>query len=74
MPTIVQAGDGIQVTEVANKQFVVTNTAPGTQGGAGSDGAVQTVYVSDGAGVEQFYDASQVSGLRFTGALGTLGN
>lgn len=69
-----QAGNGIQVTEVANKQFVVSNTAPGMQGGAGSDGAVQTVYINDGAGVEKYYDASPVSGLRSTGALGALCN
>ena len=72
VPTIVQAGSGIQVTEVADKNFVVSNIAPGTQGDAGSDGAVQSVYINDGAGVEQTFTASQVQGLRFSRAFGTL--
>ena len=74
VPTIVQAGSGIAVQEVSNKHFVISNIAPGTQGDAGSDGAVQSVYINDGAGVEQTFTASQVQGLRFSGALGQLAN
>ena len=73
-PTVVSAGSGISVQEVSSKHFVVSNIAPGTQGDAGSDGAVQSVYINDGAGVEQTFTAGQVQGLRFSGALGTLAN
>ena len=72
VPTIVQAGSGISVTEVSDKHFVVSNTAQGATGEPGKDGAVQTIYIHDGAGVEQYYFANQVTALRFSGAQGTL--
>ena len=74
VPTVVSAGSGISVAGVSDKHFVISTTAQAQTRNDGSDGAVQTAYVNDGAGTEQAYTASQVQGLRFTGALGQLVN
>ena len=42
VPTIVQAGSGISVTEVSDKHFVVSNTAQGATGEPGKDGETRT--------------------------------
>ena len=43
-----QGGSGIQVTQVSDRHFVVSNTAQGQSGEDGSDGAVQAVHMNDG--------------------------
>ena len=49
VPTVVLPGSGISVNEVADRQYVVSNTAQYTPGPAGADSAFQTVAVSNGS-------------------------
>ena len=72
--TTVQGGSGINVTETANQQFLIENTAQGQTGPPGLDSAFQTITVNNGIG-EVTYDSNTVSGVRFAGsAFGELAN
>lgn len=57
IPTVVLPGSGICVSEAANKQCVVSDTAQSTRGPAGAGDAFQTVAVSDGT-QENTYDGT----------------
>ena len=48
--TTVQGGSGINVTETANQQFLIENTAQGQTGAPGADLAFQTITVHNGIG------------------------
>ena len=65
--TQIQGGSGINVTQTSNQQFLIENTAQGTQGPPGADSIMQTITINNGVGLLT-YDSSVVSGLKFVGA------
>ena len=72
--TQIQGGSGINVTEAGTQQYLIENTAQGSQGPPGADSIMQTITINNGVGLLT-YDSSVVSGLKFVGAaIGSLDN
>ena len=63
----IQGGSGIHVTEIGTQQYLIENTAQGTQGPPGADSIMQTITINNGVGLLT-YDSSVVSGLKSVGA------